>query len=105
MILNDLILSPVDCAIEAVNDPHLHFDNKADGVEGKVRYVMTERTSHLVASDLSLIFDQVNSVSFSGGVCTLLVVVSGAWLVYKLITLAQNISNSSQTSHLAVSGT
>ena len=61
MMLNDLIPSPIDCAREAVNDPCLHFNNRADGVKDKVGYVVTEETSHLVGSDASLVFYQVNS--------------------------------------------
>ena len=32
----------------------------ADGVEDKVGYIMIERTSYLVGSDASLVFDQVD---------------------------------------------
>ena len=61
MVLNDLIASPVDCVTEAASNPHSHFNNRADGVKDKVGYIVIERTSHLIASDASLIFDQVDS--------------------------------------------
>ena len=66
MVLNDLISSPVDYTGEAVNDPHSHFDNRVDGVEDKVGYIIIERTSHLVASDRSLVFNQVDSRGSEG---------------------------------------
>ena len=37
MILNDLISPPIDCATEAVNNPCLHFNNRADGIENEER--------------------------------------------------------------------
>ena len=40
MIMNDLILPPINCAREAVNDFDLHFDNRVDDVENKVGYVV-----------------------------------------------------------------
>ena len=61
MVLNDLIPSLIDYAREVVNDLHSHFSNRVDGLEDKVGYVVTERTSHLVASDSSQVFDQVDS--------------------------------------------
>ena len=36
MVLNDLIPSLTDCAREAVNDTHLHFNNRVDGAKDKV---------------------------------------------------------------------
>ena len=42
MLLNNLILSPIDCARDAVNDPLSHPDNRADGVEDKVGCIMIE---------------------------------------------------------------
>ena len=61
MILNDLIPLPIDCAKEAVNDFHLHFDNRVDGVENEVGYVMNERSSNPAGLDTSLVFNKVNS--------------------------------------------
>ena len=48
------------------NDTHSHFNNRVDGVKNKVEYVMIERTSHLVAADVSLVLDQVNSRGSNG---------------------------------------
>ena len=61
MILNDLILSLTDCTREAVNDPCLHFDNRTDSVENKVAYIVTERTSYLTGSYVTLVFNQIDS--------------------------------------------
>ena len=66
VVLNNLISSPVDHTREVVNHPHLHFNNRADGVEDKVGYIMIKRTSHLVASVASLVFDQVDSRGSKG---------------------------------------
>ena len=71
MILNDLIPSPKDRAREAVNDPCSHLDNRADGVKNEVGYIVIERTSHLVGSYASLVFDQVD--------CSLWIYCSTAW--------------------------
>ena len=60
MILNGLILSSIDCAREAVNDPHSHLDNRADDVENKVRYVLIKRASNPEGSYMSLVYDQVD---------------------------------------------
>ena len=40
MVLNNLILSLIDCKRDAINDPHLHFNNRADGAEEKVGYIV-----------------------------------------------------------------
>ena len=73
--LNNLILSQTDCAREAVNNPHLYFDNRADGVKDKVGCVMIERTSHLIAFDASLVFNQVASMkSVHAGGCSIAVI-------------------------------
>ena len=61
MILNDLILSLIDCAREAANSPHSHLDNRADGVENGVGYIVIEITSNPVGSYASQVFDQVDS--------------------------------------------
>ena len=66
MILNDFILSPIDCAREAVNDPSSHLNNRVDGVEDKVEYIVIERTSHLVGSYASLVFDHVDPTHWQG---------------------------------------
>ena len=44
MVLNYLIPSPTDCTREAVNDPCLHLNNRADGVKNKVGYIVIDRT-------------------------------------------------------------
>ena len=61
VVLNNLILSPTDCARESVNDFRLHYDNRADGVENEVGYVAIEITSDPIGFDASLVFHQVNS--------------------------------------------
>ena len=58
MVLNDLISSPVDHTREAVNDPCSHFKNRTDDAEDKVGYIVIDRSSHLVASDVSLVFHE-----------------------------------------------
>ena len=60
MILNDLISSPMDCARKTVNNPHLHLNNGADGVENEVGYIAIEITSDSLDFDVSMVFDQVN---------------------------------------------
>ena len=75
MVLTDLIPSLIDHGREAVNDPCSHFDNRMDGVNDKVGYVMIERTIHLTASDMSLVVNQVNSRrSVCAGGCTIIVI-------------------------------
>ena len=61
MVLNDLILSPIDCAVEAMNDSHSYFDDGPNSFEDKVGDVVIERTGHLLDSDTSLAFNQVDS--------------------------------------------
>ena len=60
MIVNDLISSLINCARDAVNDFHLHFDNRADGVKNEIGYITIEKPSNLVGYTC-LIFDQVDS--------------------------------------------
>ena len=61
MILNDLILPPISCARKAVNDFRSHFDNRVDGVENEVGYIISERPSNTVGVDVSPVLDQVDS--------------------------------------------
>ena len=61
MILKDLISLSTDCAREAVNDCHLHFDNGVDDIKNEVGCMLIERTSNLLGFDPSLVFSQVNS--------------------------------------------
>ena len=44
-----------------VNDPHSHFNNRLNGIENEVGYIMIERPSNPVGFDMSLVFDKVNS--------------------------------------------
>ena len=62
MILSDLISSQINCARKAVNDFHLHLNNRADDVENEVGYIMIKRPSNPVGFDASLVFDQVESI-------------------------------------------
>ena len=59
-----MILSPIDC--EAVNDPHLHLDDRGDSVEDKAGYILIDRTRHLTGSYVSLVFDQIDSTLWQG---------------------------------------
>ena len=66
MILNDLILPPINCAREAVHDFRSHLNHRANGVGNEVGYVMTERPSNPVGFDASLVFDKVDSTLRAG---------------------------------------
>ena len=61
MILSDLISAPINCAKEAANDFHWHFDNRADGIENEVRYIVIERPSNLAGFLCEFGFYQVDS--------------------------------------------
>ena len=61
LLVNNLIPSPIDCAREAVTTPYSHFDNREDGVKDKVGYLMIERIRHIIASDVCLVLNQVDS--------------------------------------------
>ena len=61
MTMNNLILAPDKLYRKAVNDFHSHLNNRVDGIENEVGYIMIEKLSNPVGFDVSLVFDQVNS--------------------------------------------